>query len=79
MCTIQAEQVAKGPIKSERIVRFRTVDSVESIVVPATQVRNGRRLVAEVIHRAPRKVLVELPRESLSGRWRVWVNRGLLK
>lgn len=72
MCHVRAE-IEGGLIESERVARVQTLDGVEAVVVSDRQVQNGH-LLASKIHATSDKVLVELPRESTSGRWRVWVS-----
>ena len=67
--------VRKGFIPSEKTVYIQRADGVlEEVTVSTHDLRDGRLEVSE-IGRASRKILVELPRESASGRWRVWVKQ----
>ena len=67
--------VEDGLIPSEKIVRIVTADGgQEEVAVSASQVRDNG-LEAQVIGREHERVLIELPRESSSGRWRVWVRK----
>ena len=77
MCFVRAK-IAGSLIDSERVARIQTLDGVEEVVVSHRQVQRGR-LLAFTIHETGKKVLVELPRESTSGRWRVWVARKLVE
>jgi len=73
MCKINCEEIVEGLIPSEKIARIRSVDGrVEEVAVSETQI-SGKTIVASMIGRDENKVLVELPRETSSGRWRVWV------
>jgi len=72
VCKINCE-VAEGLIPSERVVRFESYDAGrEEVAVSERHIEGGALLVSE-IGTDGEKVLVELPRESSSGRWRVWV------
>ncbi len=77
MCHVRA-QIEDGLIASERVARVQTIDGIEEVFVSDRQVQNGH-LIASSIHRTTDKVLVELPRESTSGRWRVWVPAALVE
>lgn len=66
-----AEQIA-GPVPSERVVTIWTASGPEQVIVHASQV-DPKGLEVGLIARQEDEVLVELPRETLSGRWRVWV------
>jgi len=77
MCFVRAA-IEYGLIDSERVARIQTVDGVEEVIVSRRQVQGGR-LLAFKIHDTGKKVLIELPRESTSGRWRVWVARKMVE
>ena len=68
-------KVEEGLIPSEKIVRVEDADGgFEEVPVSARSINEGRLLAAEVGSQGDR-VLVELPRESASGKWRMWVKR----
>jgi hypothetical protein len=67
--------IAEGPGPSEAVVAIRKADGGnEQMIVhePSVTKENGID-VAGAIAREDNRVLVELPRESLAGNWRVWV------
>ena len=67
-------KVEKGLIPDERTVFIQRADGrIEEVTVSLSSLR-GQKLEASEIGRKKKRVLVELPRESASGRWRVWVN-----
>ena len=73
LCTIE-----DGLIPSERIVRVQGADGrVEEVSVSSRNVHNDR-LDVFAIGADEGRVLLELPRESASGRWRVWVENTLV-
>ena len=66
-------KVTDGLMPNEKVARIETADGKsEEVAVSAQNIQNDR-LLASVVGREHGKVLVELPRESASGRWRVWV------
>jgi hypothetical protein len=65
--------VAKGLIPSEKTVFIQRADGVSEEVTVSSKSLSGGMLEASEIGRDKNKVLIELPRESASGRWRVWV------
>jgi hypothetical protein len=66
-------KVEKGLIPDEKTVYIRRADGrTEEVTVSRRSVR-GDKLEASEIGRNGNQVLVELPRESASGRWRIWV------
>jgi hypothetical protein len=74
MCTINCYEVEEGLIPTEKVVRLRTADGRSEEVVVSNSQLVGRRIIASEIGRERGNVLIELPRESSSGRWRVWVS-----
>ena len=66
-------KVKEGFIPSEKTVYIKSADgAVEEVTVSKDCLYAGR-LEASEIGRKFNKVLVELPLESASGRWRIWV------
>ena len=70
--------VSDGLMPNEKVVRIETADgSSEEVAVPIQNI-DGDRLEAFEIGRHEGRVLVELPRESTSGRWRIWVRESAI-
>ena len=67
----------EGSIPSETVVTIATLGGPEEVVVHETQVSEAG-VEAGYIGERSGQVLVELPRETLSGRWRVWVPKEAL-
>lgn len=65
--------VSDGLMPNEKVARIETADGRSEEVAVAVQNIHDNRLMAFEIGRSEGKVLVELPRESASGRWRIWV------
>jgi hypothetical protein len=74
MMTMKLEyKIVDGLIPSEKVVQIKGADGrVEEIAVPAQSIKDNKFTVSEVGRHGDR-VLVELPRESASGSWRMWV------
>lgn len=73
MSLISVEQVEEGLHPSEVVVTIRTADNrTEEVAVDRLLVTNDR-LKAYAVGSEQERVLVELPRETLSGFWRVWM------
>jgi hypothetical protein len=67
-------KIEDGLMPAEKIVRVENADgSIEEISVSVKSISGGRLEASEIGRDADRGVLVELPRESASGRWRIWV------
>ena len=71
---LRCEQVTPGPGPGEVIVDIKTVSGIEDVIVDQSFVKDRLLNVWEIGGR-DEKVLVELPRETSSGSWRVWVTR----
>jgi len=70
--------VMDGLMPMEKIAFVQDANGeVEEVSVPASNV-SGNELMASEIARDNGKVLVELPRESASGRWRIWVKESAI-
>jgi hypothetical protein len=66
--------VSEGLMPDERIAKIRTVGgSFEAVEVSVDNIRGEKLLAFEVGRDAHGNVLIELPRESVSGKWRIWV------
>lgn len=63
-----------GAIPSEAVVEIPTLQGTEEVVVHTSQVTADGVEVGYIgTKKTDGSVLVELPRESVSGRWRIWV------
>lgn len=71
---VRCEILAEGPGPAEAIIGITTADgSREEVILAERLVRQGAISVGMPILNEPDRVLVELPRETVSGRWRIWV------
>jgi hypothetical protein len=70
--------LADGPGPSEKIIAIATTDGKEEIVLHSSALVGRDSIEVGVVGYKDDKALVELPRESASGRWRVWVHRSAL-
>ena len=69
-CTVKS-----GFVPSERTVYIRRADGALEEVTVSKRSLSAGKLEASEIGRKPDQVLVELPRESASGHWRIWVRK----
>lgn len=67
-------KVIDGLMPSEKIAVIQSADGWSHEVIVSAQSITGNQLMTSEIGRRNDQVLVELPRESTSGRWRLWVN-----
>jgi hypothetical protein len=77
MMRLTVEQIGKGIHPSEMVVSIRTADGVQQrLVVSARSVQNNTIPIGWPLgERADGSILVELPRETQNGAWRIWVPR----
>jgi len=71
-------RIERGSTKSERIAYITTAEGVRAeVLLSAAQTGSNHILAAEVA-RDNNNVLIELPQETSSGYWRVWVKKNQL-
>lgn len=76
MSQVKVDQISDGQHPSEVIVSVPTADGgSEKLVVDRRSIRNGTLDVGYPVGEDGGRLLVELPRESMRGIWRVWVSR----
>jgi hypothetical protein len=75
MTTIAVEEVEDGLHPNEVAAMIRTADGQMEEVFVYRGLVNGKRLKADVVGYEGDRVLVELPRETTSGSWRVWMSK----
>jgi len=74
MCKVKVDNIREGLMPSEKVVRIPSATGgFEELSVSARQVQHDAIEAAEIC-RDEGNVLVELPRETAAGRWRVWVH-----
>lgn len=70
--------VNEGLVPSEKVARFRRSDGgLEEVAVSGELIVDGSVDVVEIGRRGD-EVLIELPVESATGNWRVWVTNDAL-
>ena len=70
--------IVEGLMPKEKIARIEVADGTTEEVSVSTNDISDDKLLASEIGRRKGNVLVELPRESASGRWRIWVKKSAL-
>lgn len=75
MTKVKFETISEGRIGSERVVRLLTFDGIEEEVIVAPEQSDGDCVLLPVVAEEPDRMLFELPQESASGRWRLWISR----
>lgn len=71
------ERLGDGPGPSEVVVQVTTAqDILEQLVIHSTALMDDTIDIGFPIYQEKDNLLVELPRETVTGRWRVWVPKG---
>jgi len=73
---VRIEEIGRGLNPNETVVGVRTPDGMQRMVVSSRSIRDGTIDIGWPIRRQGRLLLIELPRETQSGAWRVWVDEG---
>jgi hypothetical protein len=74
MCRVKA-RIVPGANSSERVAYIKTASGGKAEVILDVSQANHHSVVAAEIGRKDDRVLIELPRETSSGEWRVWVSK----
>ena len=73
---LKAQKIKDGLHPSEVVVSVSTTSGDERLVVPKRSLYEDSALeIGYPISNEPGRYLVELPQETTSGAWRVWVNK----
>ena len=76
MMKVKVAEVAQGLHPSEIVVGVQTIEGQQNLVVDRRSIMTGSFIkVGYPIREDGDSFLVELPRETSSGSWRVWVNK----
>jgi len=79
MYRLKVTRVGGGQHPSEVVVSVRTVDGIdEELIVDARSIKDESVRVGYPIVEKDSRYLVELPRETVGGKWRVRVEKGNL-
>lgn len=72
---VRIKRIMEGPGPSEAVVAIKTASNrEEEVVVQNNQIADNSIQVWSVGEK-DNSVLVELPQESASGNWRLWIDR----
>ena len=71
-------EIVDGLMPAEKVARIQSAEGkIEEVAVPEQNIQGGKLLAFE-IGRSKGNVLLELPRERASGRWRIWVKESAI-
>ena len=73
---VKIERLGEGQHPSEVFVAVKTVNGEkESLIVDKRSVDNDSLDIGYPVGGDDQRYLIELPRETTSGQWRIWVDR----
>jgi hypothetical protein len=75
---VKVQEIGKGLHPSEVVVQIQTVEGPERLVIDRRSIDNGSIDVEYPVGRGNGHYLIELPRETMRGAWRVWVAKDLI-
>lgn len=76
MAWVRVRELGRGQHSSEVALGVTTADGInETLILDRTSVENGAINVGYPVEGDEARLLVELPRETTSGQWRIWVNK----
>jgi hypothetical protein len=78
MMRLKVEKISEGLHPSEAIVSVRTSSGSERVVVSSRSIEGDTIPVGWPLGKTEQLTLIELPRETETGAWRVWVPSGEL-
>ncbi len=78
MMRLTVEEVGRGLHPSEAVVAVKTAEGHERLVVSRRSIVNSSIEVGWPLGHRDDLCLVELPRETQTGAWRVWVHKDQL-
>ena len=70
---LSVAHIGDGLHPSEMLVEVETRTGPEEMIVDKTVVKDGKVEVGAILGAEPGYTLVQLPRETMRGAWRVWV------
>ncbi len=72
---VKVRQIGKALHPSEVVVEVQAADGTERLVVDRESIHGDTLSVGWPVAQSKGRFLVELPRETMSGTWRVWVRK----
>ena len=78
MMRLKVEKISEGLHPSEAIVSVRTSSGSQRVVVSSRSIEGDTIPVGWPLGKTEQLTLIELPRKTETGAWRVWVPSGEL-
>lgn len=76
---LKVRKIGEGLHPNELVVEIETVGGTERLVVDRRAIESRSISIGAPLREERGRVLVELPRETMTGAWRVWVRQDALK
>lgn len=71
---VKIREIGKALHPNEVVVEVKTASRPERLVVDRRSIQNQGLYIGSPVGQKGRQYLIELPRETMSGSWRVWVS-----
>ncbi|HEX4303485.1 MAG TPA: hypothetical protein VHZ78_11890, partial [Rhizomicrobium sp.] len=75
---IKVQEIGSALHPSERVVEVKTATGKERLIVDRRAIENSTVSIGSPISRNGDLWLVELPRETMAGVWRIWIKSSSL-
>ncbi len=75
---VKIKEVGKGLHPSEAVVQISTEEGSELLIVDRRSIADETIDVGYPIANRNDYLLIELPRETVTGSWRVWINKEIV-
>jgi len=76
MARLRVKYLREGQHPSEKMVAIPTTNgATETVIVDGDSFQDGSIDIGHPVASDEQRYLVELPRETLTGQWRLWVKR----
>lgn len=76
---LKVRKIGEGLHPNDVIVEVETVEGTERLVVDRRAIEANTVSIGMPLREERGRILVELPRETMTGAWRVWVRQAALK
>ena len=75
---VKIQEISKGLHPSEVVVQIQTVEGPERLVVDRRSIDHGSIDIEYPVGNSNGHYLIELPRETTRGFWRIWVAKEMI-
>jgi hypothetical protein len=75
---VKIQEIGKGLHPSEVVVQIQTVEGSEQPVIDRRSIDNGSIDIEYPVRTSDGHYLIELPRETTRGSWRIWVPKDMI-